>query len=216
MKKTHLIFVIALVISVIPGLAAAGMVLVTPSLPPENYGGVVAEQPTYTVGQYWLFKFPLLNNAVAKWEYLGEKDDSLVLLSGNNKYVRYLSKGLTTVKVIEKSTGAIVYEVKGQLQDLQFPLWVGKSWMYTDKMMGDKDYVYYEFLYTVVEYAPVTVQAGTYQAFRVLRTCRKKEMVGITECAPDENYWYAPATKMVIKLTSGEKAAPRELVSVSK
>lgn len=149
----------------------------------------VAEKPSYSEGDYWVLvnknKFKEI-----KHTFLREDEDSIVCaLNGSDKTFEYHF----TSKLKRAPVGypdAII----------DFPIAVGKKWNYSFQRKEKKgpklDRIRAD--YKVETYEPVTVAAGTFNAFKITAVSEATER-GIITMPQKDQYWYSPDVKYIIK-----------------
>jgi hypothetical protein len=94
---------------------------------------------------------------------------------------------------------------------LNFPLFIGKKWSektYARSVRGD--YKHFENEYTVKDYETVSTEAGSFQAFKIV----KSQNVSETGKKFIEEYWYSPEVKTIVKSKPTWKIG-KELISYS-
>jgi hypothetical protein len=148
-------------------------------------GDPVAERPTYSPGDYWIFTEDGKN---MKLEFLREEKDRYVF----DKHGIPAAKdfNLTPVENIGRGyPGPII----------KFPLKVGKSWNYEWKNESiehatpDTGRI---ARYKVEAYEQLTVPAGTFWSFKIAATIESARYGKVFNSAI---YWYAPDVKQIIK-----------------
>ncbi len=149
-----------------------------------------AERPAYSAGDSWI----LMNKNRFKERthtFLREENDKYVFrLNGSNK----TSQFYFTSKIKRTHVG-----YPGPI--IQFPLKEGAKWDYMYQRKGTaggrKNSIRAQ--HKVAVYEPVTVPAGTFQAFKIsvyIEAAERDKMITM----PEKMYfWYAPEVKQLIK-----------------
>ena len=104
------------------------------------------------------------------------------------------------------------------LSRIEFPLWLGRVWKYPDtasmlggSVTGRRTDVEIECV--AAAYEPITVTAGTFEAFRCKCQCTVSGMIGVyNEDCGTWNAWYAPQAKNIVLLKTENTASTAELV----
>jgi len=163
------------------------ILLMMPGVP--GAGDPVAEKPSYSEGEYWI----LLNKnkfKEIKHTFLREEEDSVIFsLNGSDKTSSYHFKAK-----LKRSPVGYPDPI------IDFPLTTGKKWNYQfqrkqakgpkmDRIRAD---------YKVEAYEPVTVPAGTFNAFKITSVSEATGR-GIVTMPQKEQYWYSPDVKYIIK-----------------
>jgi hypothetical protein len=144
----------------------------------------VAEKPTYSEGDYWTLVNRNKSKEV-KHSFLREEEDKIVC-------------GLDE----SDRTRDIYFKARIKSPPLgypdpiiDFPLTVGKKWEYEFKSTSGEQYKR-RSKYTVEAYEPVTVPAGTFQAFKITMIT---ETIGSFKASEKDQYWYCPEVKYIVK-----------------
>jgi hypothetical protein len=179
-----------------------------PKGPPADYQGPIVERPKLTVGDHWVQQ---TKRGTEKWVFVEEKNGVLVFEIDGTKARVYTNLNLGTLRRVTWD-GRVTYQTDTPPDALEFPIWVGKRWSRLQSMKSPRDGATYliAFEYSVEEYKAVPVQAGTFDAFRIVRTWKMAERERNEGIVPRETvFWYAPSAKTNIKI---EGPDPRELV----
>jgi hypothetical protein len=142
------------------------------------------EKPSFSQGDYWVYSTP---KGEERREYVGEEDGYHVFMINGAK--RQLDANLN---------------LKGDTQTYyQFPLYVGKYWIYDfdvrRSISGGQSTV--KVTCEVKGIEPVETAAGIFQALNI--TCSEKFMhFGQGNPRNTYSYWYAPEVKQMVKNTS--------------
>ena len=171
-------------------------------------GEARAELPTWTVGDSWVFDSTSYRTGHTRSVQVVS---ALAEYDGVPAYKLDVSHARTDVRRAATATG-VRFVTQGGLgfmatmadarlvrhitpaRDFQFPLEVGKKWsarvhdeVRTTQRGGEQDYAEH---FTVENCENVTVPAGTFAAFKIVRHSGKDAF---------SEYWYAPAAKTVVK-----------------
>jgi len=164
---------------------------------PAKYQGPVAQRPTYTTGEYWVYENS--SGAKVKWTFVGTENNLLVFQSDKRKDLLYTTPDLFRVKRINGKTGKVLFERSPESEDrwLIFPLWVGKTWEGSIEVLSQNlgIPVTIDFIYRVTNYRKIEVKAGILEAFEIERRWNAR---GFSDSGSN-TLWYAPAAKQVIK-----------------
>ncbi|HWP38034.1 MAG TPA: hypothetical protein VNL18_10825 [Gemmatimonadales bacterium] len=168
----------------------------------------VAERPTWTPGDSWTYR-AVDGSYTFEQRFVGETtfENQPALHIVRGRYDMYFSKDF----------GFIARELNGRVvrrmtppTDHPWPLKVGKTWYWSgtweDTERTLQRYIYSD-VWTVERYEEVTVPAGTFKAFKIVR-----RVPGTN--AYDE-IWFSPQVKSIVK-SRGSSAAgtyDEELVS---
>lgn len=157
----------------------------------------VAERPVYSEGDSWVF---VERNKFRKMEHTFLREEK-------DRYVFKLGKSDRTTHFYFTSEIKTAVGYPGPI--IQFPLTVGKKWNCTyqrkDKTYGPgKDTIRAQ--HKVEAYEPVTVPAGTFQAFRIrvhFEATGGSRMITM----PEKMYfWYSPEVRQLIKRVNARMA----------
>jgi len=186
MKKGHVLFFVLcfLLLSLSPGLVYSA--------------DVVAERPTYSEGDYWIFIGA--DGKSTEWRFLREEKDAFVFSKEGSEVLRDFS--LMDVSRAGGFPGPMV----------RFPLKKGTWWKYEYSEAspagrgGAAGKMERIARYEATDYEKITVAAGTFWAFKISATIEglfdlKK---GVRQIG-SATYWYAPDVKQVIKFEKGDR-----------
>jgi hypothetical protein len=179
-----------------------------PKGPPADYKGPIVERPKLTVGDYWVQR---TKRGTEKWVFLEEKNGELVFEIDGTKDRAYTNLNLGTLRRVTWD-GRVTYQTDTPTDAFEFPIWVGKRWSFLQSIKSPRDGTsrLIAFEYSVEEYKAVAVQAGTFEAFRIVRNWKRVEREHSEGLVPTETvFWYAPSAKTKIKI---EGPDPKELV----
>jgi len=184
MEKTIIcVLFLCILLLIIPGISVSG--------------DTVAERPTYSAGDYWIVKNH--NGKETKIEFLREEEDKYIFRKmkyGSGKKGKELITdfNLTDVERIKSS----YRHFPGPI--IKFPLTIGKKWSYEYDRKRSVGPLVQRLLakFEVEAFEPITVPAGTFQAFKITAKLEAKKRRKIT--MPDWYYfWYAPEVKYIVK-----------------
>ena len=176
--------------------------------PPADYKGPIAQQPPLTPGDFWAYQWSSAPTK-AKWIYQGIENGMLLFQTATVKDRWWTTPKLGTIKKVNGKTGAVTVEMEAPFDDVEFPLYVGKKWDFTF-LTRSRDFgimVPIDVTYTVIGYRPITVAAGTSEAFEISRIWQAR---GYSDRG-ENTWWYSPKLKNFIKYEGG--ASDRELTS---
>lgn len=177
--------------------------------PPPDYKGQVAVKPVMTKGDRWDYN---RRDKVLSYEFVEEKNRALIFEVGwedgkKGKEVR--TPELNFVKGASETCDPY----RGPFK---FPLYVGKKWNYTHSSSkykqgsGTGELAVIDSNVKVVAYEQITVQAGTFWAFkieenRVTRGAKNLRGYYVT-------VWYSPEIKNTVKSEEDNDVWNRELI----
>ena len=146
----------------------------------------VAERPSYSEGDYWVFinrnKFKEFTHTFLR----EEKDKYIFSLNGSDKTTHfYFTSDLERHPV--GYPGPII----------DFPLAVGKKWEYEFQSKGGRDRK--KAQHRVETYEFVEVPAGKFQAFKITVHREAVDWSKKITMPTSEYYWYNPEVKQLIK-----------------
>jgi hypothetical protein len=179
-----------------------------PKGPPADYKGPIVERPELTVGDYWVQQ---TKRGTEKWVFVEEKNGELVFEIDGTKARAYTNLNLGTLRRVTWD-GKVTYRTDTPTDGFEFPIWVGKRWHALQSITSPRDSQSYliSFEYSVEECKAVAVPAGTFKAFRIVRTWKRVGRELSEGPVPTETvFWYAPSAKTKVKI---EGPDPRELV----
>lgn len=161
-------------------------------------GGVVAEAPSFKIGDEWRWEggeYPAFSRVVAL-EGDGSVVDSNTDVSCRDgcRYVRDRNTNITSGR---SGKGEPAY-VAG-LKLLEFPLTVGKEWTQSKDLrrLSDGRTDPYVMSWKVEAFEEVTVKAGTFRAFRI---SWYQENRGPSSWTGKSTLWWSPEAKAFVKL----------------
>ena len=160
--------------------------------PVPGADNVVAESPTFKVGDEWRYS----NREVLR--VVGFEGDYVITESNYRscqgcRYFR--DKNWTIVRVLDSQGKPSEHLISGW-KYLDFPLYVGKEWTQEIKgreiTRGEPKWTFNR--YKVTAYEEVSVQAGTFKAFRISHDAEHWSGGG-----GHEDRWYAPDVTAFVK-----------------
>lgn len=178
---------------------------------PENYQGPIAERPTFTPGDYWVYE--KADGKSVRWEFIAQEGEVLIFQNGKRKNLLYTNLDLVPVKKIHGKTKELLYERKSDDKKgfINFPLFVGKKWHYQEEVYSSAlGHHTHDYHCKVEKYEQIKVGAGEIQAFQVSCRWQGRYSAGERKCPKDtgtNNYWYAPSVKNIIKEKPEEKGS---------
>ena len=102
--------------------------------------------------------------------------------------------------------------------NIEFPLWVGKTWRYDGEALrvgqpatSKAPRITVRVECTVATFKPVTVTAGTFEAYECECQCNVTGGRYDTDCG-GSTIWYAPAVKNIIRKKTGSTDTSLELI----
>jgi hypothetical protein len=160
----------------------------------------VTGKPGYALGEWWQVADRRLRQTCAQWVVIeANPSGSLVESCGDHQVHRDFANDLGLVKVTRAAQDAVTFEPP--LQELSFPLEVGKTWQqdYVGFTADDRVRWTASASWEISAYESVAVPAGSFDAYRIERTeTWGPEMYGITVHAVS---WWAPSVKAFVKRT---------------
>jgi hypothetical protein len=104
-----------------------------------------------------------------------------------------------------------------QVADLEFPLWVGKTWKARghalragQPLTSKAGRIVVEIDVEVTAYKQIQVPAGTFDAFEIKFVCTVFRLIFEPECG-QWTIWYAPKVKNIVSIESESTATSQEL-----
>jgi len=160
-----------------------------------------ATAPKYSVGDKWTFKSA--QGATYILKVVEIESNGIVTVRSDTNCRQYRDEHYTITKFKGDACG---FTLMGGRQ-LDFPLFVGKSWRYT----AQGENIMLESSVKVITYEKIAIAAGSIETFKLESTwfVRDSSKSGTTQ------YWYAPSIKQIIKLQSSDKRWDYEMVSFS-
>lgn len=169
-----------------------------------NVGAQEAQKPTPFVGYTMTFTGRVMGVDCSEWRLTEIKDNGdLVSSCGEYRMEASGADDFNARKVID-NTGKTIIEFKPFAPGVKFPLAVGTQWQ--------APYVAYTAYNGLVwdgaaecaskAYEPITVQAGTFNAFRI--ECRDKWQLGAMTGYTHSTRWYAPEVAGIVKSVQRE------------
>ncbi len=179
-------------------------------MPPVNWanqppsGARITHAPELKVGEWWEFYLKNYSGTGEHVTYSYEvksrnPDDSYDVrfhkLGTHQIYTQVWDKQHKFFAVKQRDGSLEKFLGRGEYN---FPLWVGKRWTaaFDNISIGGGTYTYIS-KYVVVGYEPVTVPAGTFDAYKVWYST---EVLGESRAYFISHFWYAPEVKMNVKL----------------
>jgi len=156
----------------------------------------VAEQPKYTVGDYWVFTKD--QGEQAQDDSAEAEDVRVTFVSQEGDVYNFLKNGSIPFKK-DKFLTLITGKSKGFPGIiLHFPLKVDNHW--TCDFVGVRHEAPWPMTakYSVEAYEQITVPAGTFWAYRV-EAAIVFNVKNTSNTYTTKTYWYAPAAKNIIK-----------------
>lgn len=187
-----------------PAALAADIDLPDVSLAAET---TTAETPVPKAGDFQTFDGRVGTVACSRWEVTAA-DEGGFLLSTCDKYKSYLSvAGSYNLHKIEGPDGKPLVVFEPWLPAVQFPLAVRKVWTerYEGYLASEGLRWEGEMTCRVVEFAPVSVKAGSFDAFRI--ECYDKRRAAMLETGANTTLWYAPSVPGIVKTVNHEEPA---------
>ncbi|MGO9953812.1 MAG: hypothetical protein ACLPN1_16585 [Dissulfurispiraceae bacterium] len=155
-----------------------------------------AEQPKYTVGDYWVFTKD--QGEKAQDDNAEAADIRVTFVSQEGDVYNFLKNGSVPFKK-DKFLTPITGKSKGYPGPiLQFPLKVDKHWSYDFMSVRHEAPWPMTAKYSVEAYEQITVPAGTFWAYRV-EVAIVFNVKNSFNTYTTKIYWYAPAAKNIIK-----------------
>lgn len=155
----------------------------------------IAERPQYVAGDKWVFD----RNGKPYEKLFVEYEGTAFVTKRTYKekaWFAYSSLDGNPIKAMDEK-GNVLWEHRGEYAMFRFPLQVGKKW---DELYYSRGSVARRMQVWVTAYEQVTVPAGTFWAFRIEAVNQRLDR----PLPAYETYWYAPATKSLIKYVSNE------------
>lgn len=160
-----------------------------------NIENFIVQVPEYKIGDKWIYNDKSVDEVIAF-------EDDLIVFNSSSRteknYHYYYDKDLVLRKALKangKDDTTSVLDVK----NLDFPLYVGKTWetSYWGTPVGSAAQKwFYKNTYTVLSYDEVTLKCGTFKAFQI----KWEQVAGHGAC--QEAYilrWWSPELKRYIK-----------------
>jgi len=170
----------------------------------------VTSKPGYALGEWWQYGDRRLRQTCTQWVVVeANPSGSLVESCGDHQVHRDFANDLELVKVTRAGQDAVTFEPP--LQELSFPLEVGKTWQQDYVGFTADDGVRWtaSAAWLVSAYESVTVPAGTFDAYRIERTeTWGPEMYHLGVHAIS---WWAPDVKAFVKRTHQDRRWESEL-----
>lgn len=156
---------------------------------------VAASVPTYTKGDTYIFAVIKSNRGPSEYvrKFDGIREGKLVFLDANGEDNAIYTLDHNPVRI-----GPHHSIPHGGM--LKFPMNVGNSWVHPYTAKSNVETRNRERRCTVKSWEEVKVLAGTFMAFRIACDNQWSE----ANRPADEQYWYAPAAKNIVKYESGE------------
>ena len=163
-----------------------------------------AEVPVPKVGNFQTFAGRVGTVDCQRWEVTAADADGF-LVSTCGKYTSYLSlAGSYNLNRMEGPDGQPLVVFEPYFPAVEFPLAVRKVWKsrYEGYLATEGLRWEGEVTCRVVEFAPVTVKAGTIDAFRI--ECYDHRRAAMLETGANSTMWYAPSVPGVVKTVNHE------------
>jgi hypothetical protein len=163
-----------------------------------------AEVPVPKVGNFQTFVGRVGTVDCQRWEVTAA-DANGFLVSSCGKYTSYLSlAGSYNLNRMEGPDGQPLVVFEPYFPAVEFPLAVRKVWKsrYEGYLATEGLRWEGEVTCRVIEFAPVTVKAGTFDAFRI--ECYDHRRAAMLETGANSTMWYAPSVPAVVKTVNHE------------
>jgi len=182
-------------------LGACAVTQTTPPTPIIKETTISLTAPKYNVGDEWTFRWAQGAPYILKVVEIGK--DSIVTTRSDTNCRQYRDGHFTITRFSGDACGLTFVGAR----QLDFPLFVGKSWQYTAQGQDLR----LETSVKVIKYEKITTTAGSYEAFEL----EGRWFIHNINQRGTTRYWYAPLIKQIIKLQSDAAKWDTEMISFS-
>lgn len=164
----------------------------------ETQNTVVAQAPTLTPGNTWIWSDNAKNGQLRRETFENPDGENLIfrmgLVKNPNNRIRVRTKEMNLINDV-KNDGKEVTANNPHSGLLSFPLFIGKKWEHKYISQGTSKTINRHSRYEVDAYEKVTTPAGTFDAFSIKGYDQREDKpYGITV-----KFWYAPQVRNIVK-----------------
>lgn len=164
----------------------------------------IADTPVPRVGAWQAFKGPVGTLDCARWEVTATNEAGYLRTACDGYRSKLAVAGSFNLHEITDPAGKTVVRFEPWFPLVQFPIVVGSEW--TSSYRGELTSFELEWDGTmtcqVTSLEPVTVIAGTFEAYRI--ECYDKRRAPMVETGTTLTAWYAPTVPGVVKTVNHE------------
>lgn len=209
MKRMFLVIVALVVTALFLGTLGCATTQPQSQLPAQQVvqsppsGAVIAERPTYKIGDEWTLKW---RNGLQTIR-VAELKEKVIITTKSDKPSSYREIRDADFNLVEVQGS--VNPITTGFPFFHFPLFVGKIWgkIVMTSARGESSYCRHDA--KVIGYEEVTVPAGKFKAFKIVHRQSTDKWSG------ELIHWYSPIVKAPVKVTSKNFRYPPDCELVS-
>ena len=199
MKAPYLALAAALPLAALAQQSAIELPDISPS-----HDAQIADAPVPQVGAWQTFKGPVGTVNCARWEVTATNEDGYLRTACGDYRTKLAVNGSYNLHEITGAAGQTIVRFDPWFPLVQFPIAVGSEWTSTYRGQLTTFELAWDGTMTcrVTSLEPVTVIAGTFEAYRI--ECYDKRRAPMVETGSTITAWYAPSVPGVVKTVNHE------------